>query len=256
MSADLALLYDFERDGPVAEGEALLTLEDGSSERCKESDLEPAPRDYDLKALIRKEHHRAEFERLRAGDGGCGCGLCQAFYTTLDLSVFGDRVKRFGDLVYVVEGVTGAELWGKYHRNDRWVGADQINIICGQGYAVAPDGKTLFMGAEDEITEALKTGKIPETATPAQKAEYERVFTLMVKRGVIKNGGQADRAIPTKRTYQSGIRKARSERSRPVLDVRRRPAGPRRVAAAKRLPDHLPQPKLPGLSDWPGGAVD
>lgn len=55
----------------------------------------------DLKAEIRKEHYRAELQRLNKGMEGCGCSFCQELYKTLDLSKYGSRVKHFGDFVIV-----------------------------------------------------------------------------------------------------------------------------------------------------------
>lgn len=55
----------------------------------------------DLKAEIRKEHYRAELQRLNKGMEGCGCSLCQELYKTMDLSKYGTRVKHYGDFVMV-----------------------------------------------------------------------------------------------------------------------------------------------------------
>lgn len=45
--------------------------------------------------LADRFHLEGELARLVAGDEGCGCALCQEFYKTIDLNVYGDRVKRF-----------------------------------------------------------------------------------------------------------------------------------------------------------------
>ena len=47
-------------------------------------------------------HTTAELLRLESGMPGCGCDECQRFYKTLDLSVYGDRVKRMYGVVYIV----------------------------------------------------------------------------------------------------------------------------------------------------------
>jgi hypothetical protein len=55
-------------------------------------------------------HREAELLRLRHGYEGCGCPDCQDYYAELDLSIFGARVKRYGDVVIVTAGITGADL--------------------------------------------------------------------------------------------------------------------------------------------------
>ena len=84
-----------------------------TTEATKE--LPPA---QDLKALIKQEHQRAEVERLRAGFDGCGCAICQELYKTLDLSAYGDRVNKSGDLINIVAGKDGADLWISHHPPD------------------------------------------------------------------------------------------------------------------------------------------
>ena len=61
-------------------------------------------------ALI-PSHNEAELLRLRMGMDGCGCSLCQEYYQTLDLSNYGYRVKRFGDITVISAGFTGADLF-------------------------------------------------------------------------------------------------------------------------------------------------
>jgi hypothetical protein len=53
---------------------------------------EPAPTKIKLADAYHIEGERA---RLLAGDEGCGCNLCQTFYKSIDLTVYGDRVKNY-----------------------------------------------------------------------------------------------------------------------------------------------------------------
>ena len=56
-----------------------------------------------LAELIRQEHERAELGRLESGMEGCGCQHCQEFYKTIDMTRYGSRVHKFGDIVLVFE---------------------------------------------------------------------------------------------------------------------------------------------------------
>lgn len=52
---------------------------------------------------IRKEHFRAELQRLNEGWPGCGCADCQELYKTLDHSKYGTRVVYMDDIVIITE---------------------------------------------------------------------------------------------------------------------------------------------------------
>ncbi len=56
-----------------------------------------------LEAAIRKEHFRAELQRLNEGWAGCGCSDCQQLYGTLDHSKYGTRVSYLDSVVVVGE---------------------------------------------------------------------------------------------------------------------------------------------------------
>lgn len=96
---------------------------------------------------IKKEHWDTELLRLRQGQDGCGCVLCQEFYKTIDLSVYGDRVKRYGGTVIITSGKTGADLYEEF--KDAWVKNDSIFICDGKGYAVTKNGSTVCIGPVD-----------------------------------------------------------------------------------------------------------
>lgn len=67
--------------------------------------------------MMQKAHRQAELERLRAGFEGCGCSDCQEYYRELDLTVYGERVKRVADIITIIEGKTGADNWQQYHND-------------------------------------------------------------------------------------------------------------------------------------------
>ena len=53
---------------------------------------------------IKVDHSIAELERLDAGMDGCGCQDCQDFYKTINLNVYGDRVRYFHDTIIITAG--------------------------------------------------------------------------------------------------------------------------------------------------------
>ena len=93
---------------------------------------------------IKQEHRDSELLRLRKGMDGCGCSECQDFYQLIDLSVYGDRVERYSDVITIIAGRTGADLYDD--QRDYWTKNDSIFICDGQGYAVAKNGATVCIG--------------------------------------------------------------------------------------------------------------
>lgn len=83
---------------------------------------ETLPPAQDLKVNIKQTHREAEIMRLRAGYDGCGCSECQELYREIDLTKYGKRVIRAGDIVVIVAGRVGADLWDQYHQQERWAG--------------------------------------------------------------------------------------------------------------------------------------
>jgi hypothetical protein len=51
-------------------------------------------------------HREAELLRLNSGEEGCGCADCQEYYKTLDLSVYGPRVKLYNGMVFIFDGAS------------------------------------------------------------------------------------------------------------------------------------------------------
>jgi len=172
--------------------------------------------ELNIKEWIAEEHQRAELERLDTGWEGCGCRDCQEFYKTLDLSRYGNRVVRTGDMTMVLEDK--AKLLAKFGM--KWVGADQIFIVGEHGYGVKPDGGNLYMGTDRAITEALATGKPTDDATPEQQAEYERIYELMGKERQ-SDGRPTDREMASRRRAQGSNRPV-DKRTRPVYRPRNR----------------------------------
>ena len=97
---------------------------------------------------IKQEHRDSELLRLRKGMDGCGCSECQDFYQLIDLSVYGDRVKRYSDVITIIADRTGADLYDD--QRDHWTKNDSIFICDGQGYAVAKNGATVCIGPVDD----------------------------------------------------------------------------------------------------------
>ncbi len=182
------------------------------------------PPDQDLKLLIQEEHCRAELQRLEDGWSGCGCGLCQQLYQLIDLSKYGKRVSCSGDVITIAEDKAKiARLLG-----DRWIGADQVYVTYGQGYAIRPDGHTFFMGSAGEIEEVLRTRVIPATATAEQKAEYERIFSL-IREG--EDGTDEIKPVGEQRPIKTS-----GGRNRFTFSIESKPVNTRQFKARQKLP--------------------
>lgn len=127
------------------------------------------PPRHDLKALIRAEHRRAELERLRAGYEGCGCAGCQDFYPTINLWVYGDRVKRYAGVISIVEGRPGADFWEKYHRELRQDAAN-MGKTGGEVVSKIPDKDILPTGD----IQAQDNGIMKHRGRPQKSGEVSR----------------------------------------------------------------------------------
>ncbi len=123
---------------------------------------EPIPA-QDLLAQIRQEHEKAELLRLSMGQEGCGCSDCQELYRTLDLSKYGERVKRSGDFIVIVAGKTGADL---LESTDHWDNTGQVFFSRGRGFSLDGELKTVDIGSESDIVQALATGEIADDLCP------------------------------------------------------------------------------------------
>lgn len=111
-----------------------------------------------------------------------------------------------------------------------WSPCGAVFFTGGYGWGIAPNGDTVSLGKEEAVKRYLKTGEMSEDITMEATLEEARKGN---------QDEQSDRTIPAKRSNQSGVRKASSQRSRPMLDTRRRPADNRRPAHTKRIPLRL-----------------
>lgn len=92
---------------------------------------------------IRKEHFRAELQRLNEGWPGCGCADCQELYKTLDHSKYGTRVTYLDGIVIIGEDP-------KLHRDGTGVTATPASTDRVKG-VTAPSGPT-------PLSDGAKTG--------------------------------------------------------------------------------------------------
>ena len=123
-----------------------------------------------LRDEIRKEHNRAELERLRAGFEGCGCTECQELYATLNLSWYGERVKKDGNIISISAGKSGADLWDKYHT--------ETPPDSGEGFPKTRNGVSKITSKEiipDKDIQAQETGIMKQRGRPRKQGEFSRV---------------------------------------------------------------------------------
>jgi len=69
---EAATYYDVERDGHLAAGDVLLTLDDGTTERCQEAELYPAPELPTGEAGERSDRWSADGQVFFTGGYGWG----------------------------------------------------------------------------------------------------------------------------------------------------------------------------------------
>lgn len=143
---------------------------------------------------IRKEHHQVELLRLQSGLDGCGCKDCQVFYAALDLSKYGDRVKRYGGFIQIVAGKTGADLWEEYHRPESWDNTGQVFFTDGRGYALDYRGTTVDVGKEADILKAFDTDEIADELHPGQTEVLQE--TLDYRKEIKDDGKQPELQRP------------------------------------------------------------
>lgn len=156
------------------------------------------------------EHRRAEIERLDNGWAGCGCDICQALYKELDLTKYGPRVKRYGDIIAIAERPGGG---GNFTIEDGHV----IGYIDGSAYGISQTGKSFYMGRKETIKAVIADPEL-KYGTPLfdQVIELERTLS---NKEVIDNGkprSSNKRAVKT-----SGIR------ARPANNLKHKPVNTR-----------------------------
>jgi hypothetical protein len=77
---------------------------------------------------IKKEHLRAEVERLDEGWSGCGCADCQELYREIDLKKYGSRVREIDGEITISDAP-----W--MQPKDYWIG-DDVLVHYGKKYVV------------------------------------------------------------------------------------------------------------------------
>jgi len=204
----------------------------------------PAEGDLDVKAWILKEHRRAELLRLRAGYSGCGCVDCQQFYTTLDLSKYGDRVRHNGGVISVEAGKAGADLWDEYHKPEHWSNDGQVFVTGGRGYAIGGGLRTVDVGEEADILKAFDTGGI---ATDLCRGPAEVLQGILEYRKELKDNGET--GDNTRPTGKYRVSKARLQRTKPTGHTRPKLRYARSSKTGKRLSGSLPGQAKPGVSN-------
>ncbi|MBI2836078.1 MAG: hypothetical protein HYX85_00090 [Chloroflexi bacterium] len=127
------------------------------------------PASHDVRGWIRREHERAELQRLEEGWLGCGCGDCEELYGRIDLSKYGKRVQRLGGTISI-----GEDKAKRARDRDCWTKNDSVFVHYGKGYAVDKRGRTYCTGPVDDpqpSPDAVSTA--PGDATQGQKAVTE-----------------------------------------------------------------------------------
>jgi hypothetical protein len=196
-----------------------------------------------LHLATRQKHCKAELLRLRAGYDGCGCDLCQGFYTILDLSKYGDRVKHNEGIISIVAGKTGADLWDEYHKREYWSNDGQVFFTGGRGYAVDSELKTVDIGKEADILKAFDTGEIAKDLCPGPAEVLQGILDY---RKEIKGYGES--GDNTRPTGKYRVSKARLQRAKPSSHARPKLRYVRSSKAGKGLSGSLPGHTKPGVS--------
>lgn len=178
-----------------------------------------------LKEQIREEHWRSELQRLRSGMDGCGCGECQQFYKTLDLSQFGSRVRRLGDIVTIVAGVTGADLM-----------TVMTEEVITDGWYHTPAGEVYVT---DGVAWQVKNvdGSLVSVAVYVNKSD--------LRKKEISYDGRDDNI---KNTRNHRLVRTGRVRVRPTASTQLKPTDTRHIKARKRLSDRPLKPAKPRVS--------
>ncbi len=160
------------------------------------------PADWDMSALIKLEHRRAELQRLNSSLDGCGCALCQELYASLDLSRYGSRVTHSGDCILIIAGKTGADPH-LIETADRWSADDSVFIHHGQSWGVSKSGRRVLLKdsslASQDGQEAVSK-LLPDSlkSIPTPKQAQKRVV-MKHRGGRPKKQGQVSRATSWRR---------------------------------------------------------
>jgi hypothetical protein len=178
------------------------------------------PPEQDLAALIRQEHQRAELQRLQTGQDGCGCADCQAFYKTLGLSAYGDRVVNAAGAIVIKSGKAGAIL--VKDDRDSWSDCGQVNYISGSGWGLTSTLKSVCLGNQADIEKALKDGKVPGDATPIQRDAWKWILEYRRSEGY---GSKAELFKP-RNFIRSGDARAFKSRKATIRQNPKRKAPP------------------------------
>ncbi len=105
-----------------------------------------------------------------------------------------------------------------------WSDDGQICFIDGKGYGLTSELKSICLGDEQDILNAMNGGKIKEGLTPLQR---QVLVSIMEYRKELNSGKS-----------EANIRRPSSIRSKSARTLKRRAANPRQSAPRKRLPLH------------------
>jgi len=107
---------------------------------------------------------------------------------------------------------------------DYWSDCGQVFFHYGKGYGLIPELRSICLGEEQDILNALSSGKIKEDLTPLQR---QVLVSIMEYRKELNSGKS-----------EANIRRPSSIRSKSARTLKRRAASPRQSAPRKRLPLH------------------
>jgi len=130
---------------------------------------------YDLKAQIKAEHHRAELQRLDSGMAGCGCSDCQQLYRTLDLTKYGSRVVNSVGVILINEKQQAPDYWSAdgsifIHYGKKWGVNKKGARVCLDNVRDTPQSDCLVVQDKQDSVSKLLDGEIlPPITKDSQK---------------------------------------------------------------------------------------
>jgi len=186
--------------------------------------------EIDWKEEMNKSHREAELLRLRYGQDGCGCAsTCQPFYKTIDLLIYGERVKKLGDFIFIDAGLTGADLY--VPPKEHWSDDSLVYYRNGEGWGLKKDGTIVCLCDEESTNQVLRGEKDVATVKDDNQREVlERI--LEIRREIGYDDEQ--QSEPTRQTT-TDKRYTRIERTRFSNSSKPNQANNRNVTQSKRI---------------------